>query len=566
MLHSHYENSFGLIIGINEYRYAPPLSYACNDADVVASILTSELGFPASQVTLLKNGAATREAIVEAYLNFSSLAANLDDRLFVFFAGHGMTVEGMRGPIGYLVPVDGDTDKFHTLIRWDDLTRNAELIPAKHILFIIDACYSGLALPRAITPGTQRFLSDMLQRPARQVLTAGKKDETVADGGGATGKNSIFTGYLIEGLQGAAANPDGVLTANALMHYVYEKVGKDSRSQQTPHYGHIEGDGDFVLKVPNDGHLKPESEGDFLVNTFEEVPEVQPSQLPSLVTPTFALKSGYGDSSSATFGRNEWTGRLGERRHNGDSWTSEYTKAFSWFSLIVEPTSNQRTLIDIAKENERLSGRNQNPEEPYRKFAIPRQTRTSIDSLIFYSQQPNRDFWAQYLRITKTGNLEYADCGCVFWEHSGLRRFDYVEIIGLTWQFMFLAQDILTNAGYVGGVRLLVNLVGTRNSILEGFSKGEGEDKRKWSSPEDGSYRTDLLGLSCPDSNLQIEYKMVIGTLDESHSFDVVKDLARQLGLAYNHMSSPRCFNYNTEIFPWGQYLNGINSCRNNFY
>lgn len=567
MLHSHYTNSFGLVIGINEYQHASPLSYACNDADAIAGILIRELGFPASQVTLLKDGAATKDAIVAAFLNYSSLAANPDDRLFVFFAGHGMTIEGMRGPIGYLVSVDGDTSKLHTLIRWDDLTRNAELIPAKHILFIIDACYSGLALQRAITPGTQRFLSDMLERLARQVLTAGKKDETVADGGGAGGKNSIFTGYLIEGLQGAAANPDGVLTANALMHYVYERVGKDSRSQQTPHYGHIEGDGDFVLRVPNDAHLKPDNSQDFLVQTFQEVPELQPIPPPTPITPSFALKSGYSDASSATFGRNEWTGRLGERRHNTDSFTSEYTKAFSWLSLIVEPVSNQAISIDIIKENERLSSsRNRTPEVPYKRFLIPRQVRTSIDSLIFYSQQPNRDFWAQYLRITKAGNLEYVNCGCVFWEHSGVRRFDYVEVIGLTWQFMFLAQDVLTNADYSGGVRLLVNLVGTRDSILEGFSKEDGEDNRRWANPEDGRYYGELNSLTCPDANLQIEYKMVIGTLDESQSFEVIKDLARQLGLAYNHNSSPRCFNYNTEVFPWAQYLNGINHCRNNLY
>jgi len=98
-----------------------------------------------------------------------------------------MTLEGSRGPIGYLIPVNGDSDNLNTLIRWDDLTRNAEIIPAKHILFIIDACYSGLALQRAITPpGTQRFVTDLLQRMSQQVITAGKADEKVADGSGPT--------------------------------------------------------------------------------------------------------------------------------------------------------------------------------------------------------------------------------------------------------------------------------------------------------------------------------------------------------------------------------------------
>ncbi|MDT4895662.1 MAG: hypothetical protein QOH25_739 [Acidobacteriota bacterium] len=89
------------------------------------------------------------------------------------------------------------------------------------------------------------------------MLTAGKEDEVVADGGGPLGANSIFTGYLIEGLRGAAKDANGVLTANLLMNYVYQKVGQDSRSQQTPHYGHIDGDGDFVLSTPDDSHLDP---------------------------------------------------------------------------------------------------------------------------------------------------------------------------------------------------------------------------------------------------------------------------------------------------------------------
>ena len=187
MYRPYYSNSWALVIGINAYDRVSPLAYACNDADAVTSLLTSELLFPASQVIVLKDAEATKIAILESYIGLREKACNSDDRVIVFFAGHGMTVDGLRGPIGYLIPVDGDSGNLNTLIRWDDLTRNAEIIPAKHILFIIDACYSGLALQRAITPGTERFISDMLQRVSRQVITAGKADEIVADGGGPTG-------------------------------------------------------------------------------------------------------------------------------------------------------------------------------------------------------------------------------------------------------------------------------------------------------------------------------------------------------------------------------------------
>ena len=97
-----------------------------------------------------------------------------NDRIFVFFAGHGMTQTGRRGEVGFLVPYDGDLGNLSTLIRWDDLTRNAELIVAKHILFVMDACYGGLAITRSLSAGSMRFLKDMLQRYSRPSINRGE--------------------------------------------------------------------------------------------------------------------------------------------------------------------------------------------------------------------------------------------------------------------------------------------------------------------------------------------------------------------------------------------------------
>jgi len=115
------------------------------------------------------------------------------------------------------------------------------------MMFIMDACYSGLALQRSIGSGTTRFLKDMLKRYTRQVLTAGKADETVSDADGPIPNHSVFTGHLINGLNGEAATDQGIISANGLMSYVYTKVANDPKSKQTPHYGCFEGDGDFIL-------------------------------------------------------------------------------------------------------------------------------------------------------------------------------------------------------------------------------------------------------------------------------------------------------------------------------
>ena len=102
-----------------------------------------------------------------------------------------------------------------------------------------------------------RFLRDMLQRFSRQVLTAGKADETVADANGPRPGHSIFTGHLLDALEGGATS-EGVITASGVMAYVYQKVARDQYSRQTPHYGFFDGDGDFVfasdaLKEMEDG-------------------------------------------------------------------------------------------------------------------------------------------------------------------------------------------------------------------------------------------------------------------------------------------------------------------------
>src|SRR5450759_140799 len=166
-------NSWALVVGINKYQHASPLGYATNDATAIAKLLEEKYAFPKSNITMLLDDEASSSRIREAYMAYTAEGRlDPDDRLIVFFAGHGLTTAGKRGEVGFLVPSDGDTKNLNTLIRWDELTRNADLIPAKHIFFLMDACYGGLALQRAPAFGSMRFMGDMLLRYARQVLTA----------------------------------------------------------------------------------------------------------------------------------------------------------------------------------------------------------------------------------------------------------------------------------------------------------------------------------------------------------------------------------------------------------
>lgn len=244
-----YATSRALVIGIDSYQRCSPLSGAANDARAIAELLKSQFAFMDEHVTLLVDYSATKEKILLAFHAFANgTSTDPNDRLIVFFAGHGHTVPGHRGATGFLVPVDGSIDDIASLIRWDELTRGAELISAKHILFIMDACYGGLALNRKTIPaGSRRYINDMLTRYSRQVLTAGKADEPVSDGHGTRPGHSIFTSHVLDGLEGAAAVEPGIVTATGLMYYVQQRVGTDALSRQTPHFGHIDGDGEFIF-------------------------------------------------------------------------------------------------------------------------------------------------------------------------------------------------------------------------------------------------------------------------------------------------------------------------------
>lgn len=550
-----YANSWALIIGINAYSHVGQLTYATNDADAVANILPS-LGFPSSKTIVLRDAAATRHAIHSAYISFHTEASHSDDRVLFFFAGHGHTVESKRGPVGYLVPVDGDPDNLASLLRWDDFTKNADLVGAKHMLFIIDACYSGLAMQRGVQPAGKRFMSDMLQRHSRQVITAGKSDETVADGGGPDGKNSIFTGYLLQGLAEESIPQDGILTANGLMHYVYEKVAKDGRSKQTPAYGHIDGDGDFILLTPGQAHLDGQPITDVLLQVEIEKPEITPVLAIPSRPGSQANKWGFGDPDHPSYGQNEFSKTLGEYRYtNGQR---SIVKAFSWLSVVLEPIADQAIVFDIAKNVQHLNETFPQGVQPFEKFGRPNSMRTTNSALVLYDDWSNTQdsrLLSRYLRITKDGRLEFAEAKKAFGEYETKGYFMFVQIIGLFWQVLWFYKTFLIKHHYLSGVHVTLSLVSTRDTLLAGYSAEPGTNGQVWREPFKDRIGMNRESVGCMEQNLKMEYDLVAESFGEPEALNLCKDVAQSLTLAYNHQSEPRCFSYGTDIFPWQQYL-----------
>ncbi|MDD5771904.1 MAG: caspase family protein [bacterium] len=246
-----YNKSYAVIIGIDQYENLPydmQLAYAVKDAKGVEDAIRKNFKF--DKIITLYNKDATKENITKILLGNLSQVTE-EDAIFVFWAGHGYTEKTAEGDLGYLIPFDGTFKKEElyknfsmTMIR-DDISKR---IPAKHIFYIVDACYGGiLVTKRGANRETARdfnYLKEISKERVRQVLTAGDKDQQVLDGG--PKGHSVFTGRFIELLE----NTDDFITATEISTALKEKVFSDANARnhiQTPKYGELYGLGDYVF-------------------------------------------------------------------------------------------------------------------------------------------------------------------------------------------------------------------------------------------------------------------------------------------------------------------------------
>jgi peptidoglycan/xylan/chitin deacetylase (PgdA/CDA1 family)/tetratricopeptide (TPR) repeat protein len=254
-----YRESWAAVIGVDNYQQWPKLRYAAHDAQGIRDVLVQKYKFKPENVFMLLDKDATREGILS--LLGDKLAnpdmVKRDDRVFVFFAGHGATRKLPSGrDLGYIIPVDAGLTSFEgqaiSMTNFQDI---AEAIPAKHLLFVMDSCYSGLALMRgAAIAVSQNYLQEIARREARQMFTAGGADQQVADNG--PNGHSVFTWTLLQALDGRAdLNNDGVITGSELAAYVAPAVS--ALSQQTPSFGNMAGSegGDFIFELRHESEF-----------------------------------------------------------------------------------------------------------------------------------------------------------------------------------------------------------------------------------------------------------------------------------------------------------------------
>ena len=166
-----------------------------------------------------------------------------------------------------IVPYDGGTQSAG-YISMDELETLSDYMGnARHQLFIMDSCYGGLlAATRGsmVSPSVPDYLTNITNRVARQVITAGGKNQEVLDGG--PKGHSYFVDYFLEALADGKAdmNGDGYITFSELSSYL---IPRASNRQQTPAFGYLSGHqaGEYLFRAPT-GRTTPAASSSALVN------------------------------------------------------------------------------------------------------------------------------------------------------------------------------------------------------------------------------------------------------------------------------------------------------------
>ena len=242
-----YGKSFAVVIGINSYEKWPSLEFAVNDAKAIKEKL-KESGF--DQITVILDKEATQRRILTELFHRLPETMEHNDRLFFYFAGHGQTEDLPKGgKKGYIIPVDGDVSNYGaTAISMDQIRSLSSRIPAKHIFYAMDSCYSGLGLNRSggVSPEISDYLRKISSMRVVQIITAGGKGEQVQEKEG----HGLFTTYFLQALEGEADfNKDNVVTGTELGAYLRPTVSNASGQAQTPLYGRLEGEGEFLFFI-----------------------------------------------------------------------------------------------------------------------------------------------------------------------------------------------------------------------------------------------------------------------------------------------------------------------------
>ncbi|WP_031202894.1 caspase family protein [Mesorhizobium sp. L103C120A0] len=237
-----YQNSYALIIGNGDYDFQTDLPKVSADADIVSAALAQQ-GFQIDQIDHNLSGKALRER-VQAFVD--KYGYQEDARVVIWFAGHGVTINGE----GYLLGKDAPVINLDVKTTLNATLRDfyGAAMPIRsfgtilremrshHVMLVLDSCFAATIFADTRS-GATRARSIEMENPTREIITSGGVGQKVADDG-------KFAQLFAEAITGKAryegktadSNGDGYLSGTELGYFLSQAA---ETPVQKPQFGKL---------------------------------------------------------------------------------------------------------------------------------------------------------------------------------------------------------------------------------------------------------------------------------------------------------------------------------------
>lgn len=212
-------NTYALIIANENYKRVPNVPHAINDGKVFSQYMTSTFGIPEENIEYLED--ATLNDIKYALKNVEQRcsAFNNQKSIIIYYAGHGVPDE--KTAEAYLLPVDGFGTDPSSGLKLDELYETLSAFPAKSVIVLLDACFSGTKRDGGMLLATRGIsIKPKVQVPeGKLVIISATSDDQTAFPYEAQ-KHGLFTYTLLRKIQ----ETGGDITWGELADHVMETV------------------------------------------------------------------------------------------------------------------------------------------------------------------------------------------------------------------------------------------------------------------------------------------------------------------------------------------------------
>jgi hypothetical protein len=177
---------------------------------------------------------------------FRQYGNDSNSRLFIYYAGHGFSEPQLNTYRGYITGIDtpsvdgaqGYKAARPKAISMAEIRAQLESTIANSVLFIFDSCFSGSFFtdragndpPRPLTPDK---VAQLLEKPARDIITAGRSNERVP-------AHSPIPSLLLAAINGEGDRyKHGVVSSTDIYAYLQDGVSRMREIKLNPQFGRL---------------------------------------------------------------------------------------------------------------------------------------------------------------------------------------------------------------------------------------------------------------------------------------------------------------------------------------